>query len=276
MDYLELFYNFGEASPLSFTAYFFLTLFRIAPIVHFAPFFGAKVAPVIVRMGIAICISIIFMPFLMTHSDRIIKFDNHFILYSAKELLLGFIIGFFIAVPFYMAESAGILIDYMRGSSQMMSQDPTMQVQSSPIGNLYNYTLIVLFFQINGPFIFLDGVLKTYQFIPPDGLLSADLFNLHQPFWQLAMDLLNRIVAISIQIGAPSILAILMAEMFLGIANRLAPQVQIAFLGMALKSFLGLLLLCVSWFFVLKQIGKLSLEWVTLMTKMMTTFGMIK
>lgn len=60
------------------------------------------------------------------------------------------------------------------------------------------------------------------------------------------------------KLAAPAIIAILMAEMFLGIANRLAPQVQIAFLGMPLKSFLGLLLLFVGWFAILGDMKELS------------------
>jgi type III secretion protein T len=63
---------------------------------------------------------------------------------------------------------------------------------------------------------------------------------------------------LSLKLAAPALVAILMAEMFLGIANRLAPQVQIAFLGMPLKSFLGLLLLFFGWFAILGDMKDLS------------------
>jgi len=59
-----------------------------------------------------------------------------------------------------------------------------------------------------------------------------------------------------------------MAEMFLGIANRLAPQVQIAFLGMSIKSLLGLALLWAAWFFILKQFTKQTYDWLNLINKM--------
>ena len=54
-----------------------------------------------------------------------------------------------------------------------------------------------------------------------------------------------------------------MAESFLGIANRLAPQVQIAFLGLALKSLLGLILLWAGWAFITKQMAQTAVDWVT-------------
>ena len=84
----------------------------------------------------------------------------------------------------------------------------------------------------------------------------------------MVFDIVNEIVTIAIQMAAPSLVAILMAEMFLGIANRLAPQVQIAFLGMSIKSLLGLALLWAAWFFILKQFTKQSYSWIELLNKL--------
>ena len=181
--------------------------------------------------------------------------------YCLKELFIGAILAILVSIPFYIAQSSGVLIDFLRGSSALQVQDPLMQSQSSSIGQLYNYIFIVLFYDIGGPFIFLDGVLNSYSVIPADSFIPGAFFNIHLTFWQFIMGLLTKFLAISIQLAAPSIVAILMAEMFLGIANRLAPQVQIAFLGMALKSLVGLALLWAGWFFILQQLGKQSLLW---------------
>lgn len=64
-----------------------------------------------------------------------------------------------------------------------------------------------------------------------------------------------------------------MAEIFLGIANRLAPRVQIAFLGMSLKSLLGLALLFVAWFFILKQLVKQTELWLKTIDTLLKTIG---
>jgi type III secretory pathway component EscT len=62
--------------------------------------------------------------------------------------------------------------------------------------------------------------------------------------------------------------------MFLGIANRLAPQVQIVFLGMSLKSLLGLGLLWAGWFFILKQMANQSVLWLHDLEKVLQTMKM--
>jgi len=262
MDYYNFFLDYANISPLSLITLFLLILMRIGPIVHQAAFFGAKVAPVIVRVGLALCLSAVFLPLVMVQTPYELQFGYAFVGYALKELLVGVVLGFFATIPFLIVESTGILIDFLRGSSILQAQDPTTQIQASPIGILYNYVLIYVFYEINGPFLFIDALLTSYHSLPVDGIIHAGYFHDTLPFWKLGINLLNRIMALSIQFSAPSLVAILMAEMFLGIANRLAPQVQIAFLGMSIKSLLGILLLCVSWVFVLKTMGKYSLDWV--------------
>ncbi|QVL55981.1 MAG: flagellar biosynthetic protein FliR [Simkaniaceae bacterium] len=268
MNYAELFSNLPNISIMQVLSLFFLIIMRIAPSLVLAPFFGAKLAPGIARMGLAICVATIFLPFIAIKTTAPIGFSNIFILYSLKEILVGLILGFFITIPFYMVQTAGTIIDYLRGASIMQAQDPSMQTQTSPIGILFNYIMIVIFFHIDGPFLFFDALMKSYELIPPDKLINPNFLSIKSNFWTTILDLVNQIVTIAIQLAAPALVAILMAEMFLGIANRLAPQVQIAFLGMSIKSLLGLGLLFAAWYFILKQFTKLGYSWLEMLNKL--------
>ncbi len=260
-DYLSFLLNQPNMTPIGLLSVFFLGLFRLGPIVAIAPFLGAKL-PGGVKIGLAISLTIIFIPQLIQNSSTEFAFDLNYIGFGLKELLMGVIIAFLSAIPFYIAEGAGSFIDFMRGSSSLQVQDPTTQTQTSSIGVMFNYVMIIIFFNIGGPFYFLDAVSESFNILPVDKTIPAGFFNLSLPFWQTITGLLTRILAISIQLAAPSMVSILMAEMFLGIANRLAPQVQIVFLGMSLKSLLGLGMLWMGWFFILQQMGKQSLGWV--------------
>ncbi len=259
--YLTLILNHPNFSPTAVLTLFLLSLMRIAPIIRFSPCFGAKNAPPVAKIGFGIAISFIFLPTLITSSQPI-GYSYIMIGYALKEFLIGFIIGIFISIPFHVATSMGVYIDFLRGASILQMQDPTLKEQTSPIGVFYNLFLIIIFFQINGPFLFLESILKSYQLIPIDALINQKFFFLNLPFWKEAFALLHKMTALALQLSAPALLAVLMAETFLGVANRLAPQVQIAFLGMSLKSFLGLFLMWTSWFFVLGQIGIFSKNWI--------------
>ena len=271
-DYLSFFLNQPNMTPDGLLTIFFLGLFRIAPIVAIAPFLGAKL-PGGVKMGLAISLTLLYIPLLIQTSTVRFSFNLEFVGYGLKELIMGMMIAFLTAIPFYIAEGSGSLIDYMRGASSLQVQDPTMQTQTSPIGVLFNYLLIVIFFQIGGPFFFFDALSESYKILPIDKGIPLSFFNLSLTYWKEIMGLLTRITAISIQLAAPCIVSILMAEMFLGIANRLAPQVQIVFLGMSLKSLLGLGLLWAGWFFILQQMSKQGLLWIKQIDDMLRSFA---
>ena len=257
-SYLAFFSKLFELDPFALLSLFFLGLMRFAPIVSLAPFLGNK-APSTVKMGLLICLTLVFLPQMIMTSQTIVGFNFQYIVLCFKELFLGFVLAFFITIPFYIAETAGVNIDFLRGSSALQVTDPFMQTPSSSIGIFYNYIMIVIFYQINGIFYFFNALFDFYTIIPVDKMLPSHFFTFQAVFWQSVWTLVGKIVSIGIQLSAPSIIAILMTEMFLGIANRLAPQVQIAFLGMSLKSLLGLAVLCAAWFFILQQMGIQSL-----------------
>ena len=239
-----------------------LTFMRVAVIVGLAPFLGAKIIPGTARAALALALTLVFLPTVLFYTNMSYITDYQFIIFACKEIFIGFILGFISAAPFYVVQSSGILIDYLRGSSMMMAQDPTMQAQSSPIGIMFNNYLIVLFYAMEGPLLFFDAVTTSFQLFPVDQMISPLFFKMNDPIWQTILSLTSTIFNLSIELAAPPLLAILMAEMFLGIANRLAPQVQIAFLGMSLKSLLGLILLWAGWLFILKQMSTMSLDWI--------------
>lgn len=260
-DYVSFVLSFPNLPPQTILTLFFLAMMRLGPIVAFVPFFGSKL-PSGVKVGLLLALVAVLLPkIILTTKLPAPAFNFNFSVYALKELLIGMILAILASMPFYIAQSSGVLIDFLRGSSALMVTDPIMQSQTSPIGQLYNYVFIVLFYQIDGPFLFLDGVMNSYSIIAANDLIPSAFFNFNLPFWKTLATLLTKFTALAIQLAAPSIVAILMAEMFLGIANRLAPQVQIAFLGMSIKSLLGLALLWAGWFFILQQLAKQSLLW---------------
>ena len=272
-SYFSFFSHLTNFAPMPTLCLFVLAMMRIAPVVSMAPFFGAK-TPSPVKMGLLIALSVIFLPHIALTSATLTDFNFTFILLCVKELFIGFILALFVCIPFYMAESAGVTIDFLRGSSSLQVTDPFSQSQASDLGILYNMVLIVMFYQIDGPFYFFNALFDTYNVIPADGWMSTTFFNFNHPFWQTVWSVVNRVMAVGIQLAAPSLLAILMTEMFLGIANRLAPQVQIAFLGMSLKSLVGLAMLCAAWFFILQQMSKQAMLWISDMSKIVPTLNM--
>lgn len=266
-SYLDLLLNLEQLAPNTVLGLFLLTMMRIIPIIVQAPFLGAKNLPASIKIMFAIALAGILIPRVLMTSTHSLEFNWEFVAYSLKELLIGFLLGFLITVPFMIAQTSGTLIDHIRGSSALQITDPTTQMQTSSIGIFYNYVLIASFFAIGGPFLFFQAVAQSYQLIPADSFFNPDFFSLSLPLGKLIVLLVGYVMSMAIQLAAPSLVGILMAEMFLGIANRLAPQVQIVFLGIPLKSWVGILFLMISWYFILQQLSKESLEWIKVIEK---------
>lgn len=272
-SYTSLFTSLTHLQPATALSLFFLTLARLAPIVVLAPFFGAKNVPMTVRMMFSIALVAIFLPQNMMLARGDLPFGLTFIGYMVKELLIGAIIGFLSTVPFLIAQMAGSLIDHQRGASALQVTDPTTQSQTGSIGQVYNYILIALFFSLNGPFLFLDGVATSYQLIPVDRLINPDFFSAQIPFWKQIIGLHQMMMNICIQLSAPALIGILLTDMFLGIANRLAPQVQIVFLGIALKSWVGIALMTAAWALIIRVMGQEATSWFKTLNQFITTIG---
>ncbi len=253
-DYISALFLIPKVAPQSVLSVFFLCLARLLPVISLAPFLGAKLSSLI-KMGLALSLTALILPKALQTVSGPVYFDGMYLVLFLKELFIGFAIGFVLSLPFFIAQTAGNLIDFIRGSSSLMVTDPFMQSQNSPISLLYNYTLIVIFYQLGGMNIVLDGLITSLDTLPIDGILSKTLFLSNHPFWKVAFEALNNVVALGIQFCAPSIMAVLMTELFLGIANRLAPNVQISFLGMALKSLMGIIFLALSWLLIVNKLG---------------------
>jgi type III secretion protein SpaR/YscT/HrcT len=270
-SYLAVFLNsaFNKGDALPVLTLFFLFLARFLPIIALSPFFGAKVLPHPVKLTFAISMFILFFPKMLDVTTTAVTFNLKGVLLILKETFIGFLIGFIIGMPFMIVQSSGIIIDHQRGGASLMVNDPTIQNQSSPLGLLFNYVLILVFFWLDGPFLFLDTIITSYEVIPPDKFLSPHFFDKDLPLWTSIVKILNEVMIISIRLATPALIMILMTDFFLGIANRLAPQVQITFLGMPLKSLLALLIICLGWKQLVSEFGKQSFYWINQVVEML-------
>lgn len=250
LDYIQLFIRSPEDAKTTWSVFslFFLALGRIAPIIAFSPFFGARVLSSPVKIVMAACFSAVILPKLIVVTTTPLAFDLQLVVLMVREVLLGSIFGFFLGLPFLMASAAGVYIDHQRGAASLMVNDPTIQNQSSPIGTLYNYLLICIFWSVGGPFSVLETLYHSYDLIPADVWVAPMFLSEKSMLHERLINVLCVFATVSMQLAMPALLSVLMTDAFLGIINRLAPQVHITFLGMGLKSWLAILIICLGFF----------------------------
>lgn len=273
-DYVSFYINssYSLKDPTALLSLFFLFVARIFPILAQAPFFGAKVLPHPVKVALGISFFAIYFPQLVTVTKTTVDFNLDFVLLFFKELLIGTILGFMITIPFMIVQNAGIMIDHQRGGASLMVNDPTIQNQSSPLGTLFNLVLIYIFSLMNGPYLVLDALSYSFDVLPLDRFPGEQFFLINTSVFTDILKVMGQVMIISTQLAAPALIIILMTDFFLGIANRLAPQVQITFLGMPLKSLLGLAIIFFGWELLTNQFITESFNWTYHLTKIIDLF----
>ncbi|OHX10902.1 EscT/YscT/HrcT family type III secretion system export apparatus protein, partial [Chromobacterium sphagni] len=94
-----------------------------------------------------------------------------YVLLAAGELSVGLMIGFCAAIPFWVLDMAGFLIDTMRGSSMASVLNPLLGQQSSLFGLLFTQIFGVLFLISGGFNELLEAIYQSYVTLPPGAAL---------------------------------------------------------------------------------------------------------
>ena len=160
---------------------------------------------------------------------------------ALKEAVIGFLLGFFAAIPFWVVENVGNLIDNQRGATMGEVYSPLSGTQVSTTAIFLTQIVSTIFF-VGGAFlIFLGAVYRSYEFLP---LFGGGLsFSPETPIFML--NTLDEIIETMFVIASPIVILMFLATVGLGFVNRTAPQLNVFFLSMPVKSALGIAMLIV-------------------------------
>ncbi len=161
--------------------------------------------------------------------------------YIPGELLIGLVLGFCGAIPFWAVDMAGFIIDSLRGATMSAVFNPAMSVQSSLFGLLFSQFLCALFFISGGINLHLSVLYDSYHYLPPGKTLA---FN--QPLLDFVRAEWQTLYRLCLSFSLPAVLVMVLADLALGLLNRSAQQLNVFFLAMPIKSILVLLLLLLS------------------------------
>lgn len=232
---------------------------RVLAMVSVIPFLFAKPAPQMARVGTSIVITIFLYPILVTGNAMPPEVGMYGLpVLFLKEILFGLAMGFMVSIMFYGFQSAGQMIDNQRGVSLARILIPELGEQASITSHFMFQFAVVLFLVLGGHRLFLKSFIESYQVLPlfqfPESVAGL------QPLMTLFIVMTGKVIFISIQIAAPVIVAILMADIILGVANRFAPQINVWELGFNIRGYIGILMLFLSLSIVARQVEHYTRE----------------
>jgi type III secretion protein T len=218
---------------------------RMLAIFVLLPIFAKGIMPGLLRASIAAALVLPAAMHLLPAVEEALRADQldgvRFAGLAVKEGFIGIVLGYLLAVPFWAMEAVGFLIDNQRGASIAATVNPLTGHDTSPLGILFNQAFIVFFFASGGFALFLDVVYGSYAVFPVFALLPS--FDAAAP--TIALQMLDGMVRMAVLMAAPVMIAMFLAEMGLAFVSRFAPQLQVFFLAMPIKSGLAMLMLAI-------------------------------
>nr|WP_028605253.1 type III secretion system export apparatus subunit SctT [Ottowia thiooxydans] len=213
---------------------------RILAMFIVLPIFNSQLIPGLVRFAISGALGLVAMPVV---AEQMVVMQStspaFWILVVVKEVFIGFVMGFIVAIPFWIFEAVGFLIDNQRGASISATLNPLTGNDSSPMGILFNQAFIVFFLVSGGFALMLSMLYDSFQLWSVTGWMP----HFRAESAPLLLDQLNRLMRLAMLLASPAIVAMFLAELGLALVSRFAPQLQVFFVAMPIKSGLAVLIL---------------------------------
>ncbi len=212
---------------------FILTFIRVSIVVFLLPFFGGKAAPSLIKAALCLAMTIGLWPHLSFDPKYFPNSVWGLFIIVFGELILGMVLSLAIRCIFSAAQTAGQIIGFQMGFSMMNVVDPLTGISIELTSQLTYMVALLLFLSFNGHLFLLAGLAKSFELIPPGALL------INPKVFHSLVYFSSEIFVIAIKIAAPVMVAELLVSTGLGIIARLAPQINVLFVGFPIKIAIG-------------------------------------
>lgn len=235
----ELLNWLAQAGLERLTQLFVLVAARLAPIVVLSPAFGGEALPQRLRVALIVGLAAGFGLALEPRFDRI-DFAR-LVALLGKELLVGGSIALLVRLSFDLVAACGALIDLGRGAALASVLDPLSRQQSSALAQFLVLTFTALYFTIGAHSWVLAAVARSFAAYPLGELAPPQLLDDGAVTAWIA--LAGELLQAALTLSAPVLAIVFLLDGALGLAQRLAPSVQVFFLGATVKGLVGVAVL---------------------------------
>ncbi len=219
---------------------FLLISFRAAGLFIAAPVIGHQTIPVRIKAAFAILLAMVLIP--VAGQQTLPQIDSIWLLagLAVKEMMVGFIIGFFFALLFIGVRIGGNIIGYQIGLIIASLLDPETNSNESMVGEFMYILATLIFLAIDGHHYIISAFADSYKAVP------VGVFNVNGPTGELIIRYTAVVFTIAFKLGAPVIITLFLTTVALGVVARTAPQMNIFIVGIPIKIGIGFLVMATS------------------------------
>ena len=224
-------------------AAYLLTFARVGTLIMLMPGLGEQMITPRLRLSLALLVSLVLFPTvrpLLSAADGSLAGPG-LIALLIGEILIGLVLGLAVRAVLAALQTAGVVISQALGLSYAMTVDPMMGGQQVTLGNFLSLLGITLILATDLHHLALDGILRSYTVLPPNGVPGVGLEMGDAA--KLALTAVTRGFTLAVQIAAPFIAFAILFNLGLGVLSRLMPQLQVFFVAVPASILIGMLIL---------------------------------
>lgn len=219
---------------------FLFVLVRVGAILFTIPFLEARNVPVLVKVSLAVAFSVLIIPRLGVAVPSLIDSPILLALGIVAEVGVGIAIGLSLQLLIAGIQLAGQLAGFQMGFAIANVMDPASSLQIPILSQFLNLFALLIFFAINAHYYFIMALMESFERIPPFGAQFDDRL------LQLVITMAGELFVVALKLGAPITVALLLANVALGLTARTVPQMQLFIVAMPVKILMGLFFLGIS------------------------------
>ncbi|OIQ75481.1 flagellar biosynthetic protein FliR [mine drainage metagenome] len=216
---------------------FFWPFVRILAMLSVAPAFGMGSVPVMLRVGLAVLVSVALAPALPAMPPVQFGTATAWML-VLQQMLVGGAIGLAMTLILSAVQLAGGVIGLQMGMGFATLFDPVQGVQVTSLASFLNMLTLLLFLALNGHLVLLAVLARSFTLLP----VAPNLGLTAQSWHTLALSG-GAIFSLGLALAAPVLGVLLIANLGLGVLTKLAPQLNLFAIGFPLFFMLGFLAL---------------------------------
>lgn len=217
----------------------FILFCRIGSCLMLMPGFSSPRVPTVVRLFLAISITLAFVPLLGPDVVKLTGNASPLVLLRliVSESLIGGMIGLMGRIFFAALETLGTAIAQEIGLANGLGAPISESEPMPTVASLLTFVATVLLFVTNLHWEVLRGLVASYRALP-----ISDGFSPQFGLTQIS-DSLVKSFLLALRIASPFIVFSLIVNLGIGVAGKLTPQIQVYFIAAPFVVFAGLVLL---------------------------------
>jgi len=245
---------------------FLMVLARTGGLVISAPFWGVKVVPSLVKVIVAVSLSVGVYPLVQIASLTANEGSGgpsllFVVMALGGEILLGLALGWGAQILFAGISLGARQMELKMGFAMARLVNPQSGEQTGIIGVILDLFTALVFFSVNGHLLLIRALSSSYSVFP----LAGDKAEVIPSLVASA----GVIFTIAVRVSAPIVVGLLLSNLILGMVSRAVPQMNVFLVAMPLQITFGMILFILSLpvltSFIINQLSAIDFELLSIM-----------